>query len=117
MVAPTAVLGAVLARIAASVPPWVVLPALVGGHGSLDLFVAQVGPSGSGKGASDATARAMLDLDIGVEQPRSTGAGSGEGIAHLFAKRTRDGVERHTTAALLTIPEVDTLAALRGRQG
>src|SRR5699024_9434577 len=39
------------------------------------------------------------------------------GIAHLFAKRTRDGVERHTTAALLTIPEVDTLAALRGRQG
>jgi hypothetical protein len=118
--APWAVLGVVLARVAARTPPFVVLPALVGGHGSLNLYVAIVGPSGAGKGAAERTAGDAVDVG-----PITTASvGSGEGIAHLYARRVRataadgkPGVEQHTTAVLLSVPEIDTLAALGGRQG
>ncbi|MBM0233369.1 hypothetical protein JNW91_16805 [Micromonospora sp. STR1_7] len=111
--APWATLGVVLARVVAATPPFVVLPALVGGHGSLNLYVAIVGPSGAGKGAAERTAADAVE----VGALTSASVGSGEGIAHLYAKRTRQGVERHTDAVLLSVPEIDTLSALGGRQG
>ena len=43
--------------------------------------------------------------------------GSGEGIAHMFMKRTRQGVEQHTAAVLFDVAEIDTLAALDARRG
>lgn len=111
--APWATLGVVLARVVAATPPFVVLPALVGGHGSLNLYVAIIGPSGAGKGAAERTAADAVTVG-GIT---TASVGSGEGIAHLYARRTRQGIERHTDAVLLSVPEIDTLSALGSRQG
>lgn len=111
---PWAVLGVALVRAVVATKPWVRLPALVGGDGSLNLFVALVGPSGSGKGAAAAVAREAIDIgEIAVRH-----IGSGEGIAHLFAHRDRkNGIIRDRDAVLLNVPEVDALTALSSRQG
>jgi Bifunctional DNA primase/polymerase, N-terminal len=118
---PWAVLGVTLARVCTAVPPFVVLPALVGGHVSLNTYVGLVGPSGAGK---DAAAAAALDaIDLGPVDPVETaGVGSGEGIAHQFmtykrpTKTDPGGLAQYRKAVLLTAAEVDTLAALHRRQ-
>lgn len=110
---PWAVLGVVLARVITATPVTVVLPPLVGAEASLNTFIAIVATSGGGKGASERAAKAALTID-GID---TAGAGSGEGIAHLFAHRTKNGTERHRTAVLLSVPEIDTLAALGDRKG
>jgi hypothetical protein len=113
--APYAVLGVVLARIITSVKPFVVLPPLVGGDASLNLFVALVGRSGAGKGAAEAAATDafLLPDPVTVVQP-----GSGEGIAHAYMHRVTGGdLRQHSDAVLFTVPEVDTLTALSTRQG
>lgn len=115
MVAPTAVLGAVLARVVVATPPSVVLPPLVGGDASLNVFVALVGASGTGKGAAERVAAEALDIrsaDI-----TTSPVGSGEGIGHLYAHREKGEVVRDRDAVLFTIPEVDNLTALGNRQG
>ncbi len=111
---PWAVLGVTLVRVITSVRPFVVLPPLVGSVASLNLFVALVGPSGSGKGAAEGTAADALDVgDVHVAT-----AGSGEGIAHLYAHRDKKGeIVRDRDAVLLTVAEVDNLTALGARQG
>ncbi|MDZ5441756.1 hypothetical protein U2F26_03290 [Micromonospora sp. 4G57] len=112
--APWATLGVVLTRVVTATPPFVVLPALVGGHGSLNLFVATVGASSAGKG----TAERIGEESVDVGPITTASVGSGEGIAHLYARRVRGGgIERHTDAVLLSVPEIDTLAALGSRQG
>lgn len=111
--APWAVLGVVLARVVAVTPPNVVLPPLVGGHGSLNIFVALVGPSGAGKGAAERAAAEVVPVGDLV----TASVGSGEGLAHLYARRVRNAVERHTDNVLLTVAEVDTLTALGSRRG
>ena len=111
---PWAVLGVALARVVGVTPPFVMLPPLVGTNASLNLFVALVGPSGSGKGASEGAAADALDLpDL-----HTATTGSGKGLPHLYAHRERTaGVVRDRDAVLITIPEVDTLTALGSRQG
>lgn len=114
MCSPWALLGAVMARALATVPPWVRLPPVIGGPGSLNFFVALVGPSGTGKGAADSLAAEVLPEDVYIGQ-----AGSGEGLAHQYAhveKQSGDTVlDRHSV--LFSVPEVDTLTALGGRTG
>lgn len=110
---PWAVLGVILARVTVAVPPWVVLPPLVGTQASMNLFVALVAPSGGGKGAAESCAADA----IGLGPVDSAGVGSGEGIAHLFARRTKDGMERIREAVLMRVAEIDTLAALGDRKG
>ena len=115
MISRWALLGVVLARTACSVPPNVVLPPIIGGDGSLNLFVALVGPSGSGKSAVLAAAADAVAADGFGSAP----VGSGEGISRSFAyRRVKDQVlvwqERQV---LFTAAEVDGLAALAGRQG
>lgn len=61
-VAPWALLGVTLARVIAVVPPGVVLPAMVGSHGSLNLFVGIVGRSGAGKGTAESAAADAVPL-------------------------------------------------------
>lgn len=111
--APWAVLGCAMARVIATIPPFVVLPPLVGGHGSLNIFVGLIGESGSGKGAATAVAADAVFLE-GVFQAN---LGSGEGLSHLFAKRTREGVERLRESVLVTVQEIDTMTALGSRNG
>lgn len=122
--APLAVLGVVLARVVAATPANVVLPAIIGGEASLNLFLALVAPSGGGKGISERAAGAAVDLSAAIESGdgrdfRETGPGSGEGIGHIFVRRdNRKGeIIQHTFAALLSAPEVDTIAGLKGRNG
>jgi hypothetical protein len=114
---PWAVLGVVLARVAAVAPPRVVLPAMVGGQASLNPYVGLVGPAGAGKGAAEAAAADAIqlgDVEVGA-------LGSGEGLVHLFMRRLSDkdggGQVQHHEAVLLSVPEIDTLTALGARQG
>lgn len=130
-VAPLAVLGVALARVIAHTPPDVVLPAFVGSQASLNLFVALVGRSGQGKGGAEQAGMSVLDI---ANPLTPASVGSGEGIPHLFVRAEKvweeyegkDGkphrrqvfqVKQHTTSALLSVPEVDTIAALAGRAG
>jgi hypothetical protein len=52
-VGPWALLGCVLVRVVAAVPPNVVLPAMIGGNASLNLFLGVVSVSGGGKGTAE----------------------------------------------------------------
>lgn len=123
LASPWSVLGACLARALATVPPWITLPPIIGGPGSLNCFWALVGRSGAGKGASEACAAALvpLDSDIAVWP-----AGSGEGLAHAYIRKAtpkeRDeaeagGIIRERISAVFSVPEVDTLSSISGRQG
>lgn len=123
MVAPAAVLGAVLARAVCAVPYTVHLPPLVGGKGSLNSFVAIVGPSGAGKGASCAVAAELVPLGPLIP---SVELGSGEGMAHQFCRPAKTNELEHdevdargmywkTRSVLFNASEVDSLAALGAR--
>ncbi|WVX89127.1 DNA primase/polymerase [Gordonia phage Hibiscus] len=113
---PWSVLGVALARALAQVPPWITLPPVIGGKGSLNTFVALVGRSGAGKGTSEAAAADLVPVDdtIGMLP-----VGSGEGLAHAYVRRqpgTRDMV-RERQSVMFSVPEVDTLTAIGGRNG
>ncbi|NQE88667.1 hypothetical protein [Nocardia terpenica] len=121
MSGPWSTLGVVLARAVASVPPTVQLPATVGGAASLNLFVALVGPSGAGKGASESAAREAVVFTNHWGQTMEvaeTPLGSGEGIARTFRPAgTDEDAPNPIDRMLFTVPEVDTLSSLIGRQG
>jgi hypothetical protein len=113
-VAPWAVLGCVLARVVTATEPSIVLPPLIGGQASLNLFVGLVGPSGSGKGAAERVAAECLS----VGPITSLTTGSGEGIGHAYRRRDRKGDQVEVNQAVLfSVPEVDTLSALGARKG
>jgi len=114
MISPWTLLGVSLLRVLATIPPHVVLPPLIGGYGSLNLFVALVGPSGVGKGASESAAHDAIDY---IEDIYTAPVGSGEGIAHQYAHRDRNGITRDRDSVLFEVSEVDTLTALGNRQG
>ncbi len=114
MTSPLAVLGVVLTRVLVAVSPEYVLPPLVGGHGSLNQFLAIVGSSGSGKGAAETAGADAVDVVSYIDVQT---AGSGEGLVRLFGHRDKDEVFRDRQAVLLSVPEVDNLVALRSRQG
>lgn len=123
LTSPWSALGCCIARVIATIPPWITLPPFIGGKGSLNTFVAIVGHSGQGKGSSENIGELLVPLPAGVgELP----AGSGEGLAHAFVHRAgpkekdladENGIIRDRTACIFSIPEVDTLTAVGGRQG
>lgn len=106
-----AVFGAVLLRVSATTEPTVQLPGIIGGRASINLLGAFVSPSGGGKGISDKVARLAWPAPI-IERP----IGSGEGIAATFVPPKKEGVEP-ITRAIISVPEIDTLAGLASRQG
>jgi hypothetical protein len=114
-VSPLAMLGVSLARVTAMVPPSVQLPPLVGDNASLNLFIGLVGPSGEGKGTAERAAKAAFRTGPIF----TTGIGSGEGINHMFGFYDKDSrstvMQRHSV--LFSVPEIDSLAALGGRNG
>lgn len=117
-VGPWAVLGITLARIIAMIPPFVVLPPLVGGHASLNLFVGVVGTSGDGKGGAEAAADDIINSSETIQKLT---VGSGEAIAHAFMHRRQNEqtkvweVHQHTERVLFSVSEIDTLGALHSR--
>jgi hypothetical protein len=113
--APWAVLAVVLARVVGACDPGLVLPPLIGGRASLNLYVALVGASGAGKDSALAVAEDAVPL-VGVTLPL-VHPGSGEGIAHAYMRRDKGDLVQHTHRVLLVAPEVDSLGALANRRG
>lgn len=119
-VGPWALLGAVLARAAASVPPSVVLPPTRGADASLNVFVALCGESGSGKSATMEAAREFLDATGGTADFLETSPGSGEGLlaAYVYNRQERGKapeVVQIRLSVLLDADEVGSLGALAAR--
>ena len=110
-----AVLGIALSLVACTVPPNVVLPAIVGSYASLNMFVAVVGRSGSGKSAAIAAARSAV-VTYGYPM---VPLGSGEGITRAYAYRRPKDIELTWVerSVLFTSTEVDAMAALGSRAG
>jgi hypothetical protein len=108
-VAPWALLYAILLRAVATTGPHVMLPGPPA-PASLNMGVVLVGRSGSGKGVADKLSRVLWPADIHEE-----GLGSGQGVAELF-KEQKDPEDR-ITRALITVSEIDHLAALNAGQG
>ena len=81
-VGPWAMFGVCAAVAVSSVPPYVVLPPLVGHYAPLNLFVALVGKSGSIKSAAIRAAFDWLNVN---PPPNTKKPGSGEGLAKCFA--------------------------------
>jgi hypothetical protein len=108
-VAPWAVLFGVLLRVAASTPPNVQLPPIVGHRASLNLLCAFVGKSGDGKGISAKVAALAWPNEI-LTLP----VGSGQGIAEIFTKRDdSDEIQ----PVIFDAPEIDTLTGLAKAKG
>lgn len=116
LVSPWGMLGAVLTRTLCAVGPHVVLPPLVGSHGSLNLFLAVVGPSGAGKDAANAAARDAIDLGL-VTPQHEAAPGSGEGIARAYVYRDSGVLVTARTSVLFLTNEVDGLTAVGQRAG
>lgn len=119
-VAPYAVLGAVLRRAIALVPPSVQLPPIVGDAASVNLYTVSVGRSGQGKDAANGVARAAIvfvdaDDEVVEDPPAAVGVGSGEGLAK--ALRPSDDESATATHVNLEVPEISTLGALADRKG
>jgi hypothetical protein len=115
---PWGVLGGVLAQIVAATGPNVRLPAILGGEGSLNLFLAFVGASGDGKGGSMAVARHAVEIPWDTRADKIM-PGSGEGLVGVYAVAKKERGEPWRTVrirdrALIDCPEVDTMKALGG---
>lgn len=87
MVQPWAVLAATMVRLACEVPPTVVLPPVIGGKKSLNLYVALVGGPSAGKSAAKGVSDACGDLlsRMGGWTSDEVKPGSGEGLIKSFA--------------------------------
>lgn len=85
LVSADAVLACVLARVTQHIPWEYALPPIIGGKASPNLFVALIGPSGTGKGGARRAADELLGIQPDPQRPENEGPlGSGEGIVSLF---------------------------------
>lgn len=124
LVAPDAVLGAILARVAAITPHMVEIPAIVGSPIGLTYYVGIVGPSSAGKSAAAAVAGELLPAPDHILDRLPIGSGEGF-VDILFDLVTEEGengkkrkVKRQTRhAAIFHIDEGAVLADLGNRQG
>lgn len=126
-VAPLGLLTVGIARALACLPPCYVLPAVVGSAAPLNFFFALVGPSGAGKGATEELADQVFPMPQSVRQDLHIGRpGSSEGLAKMYGslknEKDEDGQKRLVAAfshtrVLASLPEVDSLDALMGRDG
>jgi hypothetical protein len=104
-----AVLGGVLAYIAARVPYGLGLPPIVGAEAGLALLVSVVGPPGTGKSSGVSVAGELLTYD-----PRLVivPSGSGEGIAETFYDTVMETDERGKTRAVRKLTKHNTLVVV-----
>ena len=108
MVSPWATFGGVLAIVASQIAPHVVLPAIVGGVASLNIFVGLVGGSGSGKDAALAVAMNLVRRNASVPIHE---IGTGQGIDSTYTSAGKTGPFQFCDSALFTLTEIDMLAA------
>jgi hypothetical protein len=121
VVAPWAVLGALLVRAVCVVQPSTLLPAIVGSRASLNLFLGLVGPSGSGKGIARAVAGDAVGF--GDRTIEHFPIGTGEGIAATYMKFTKGTrteppeLVQYRFRALFHADEIDGVRAIAARNG
>jgi len=125
LVAPDAVFGAILTRVAAITPHTVELPPIIGASVGLTFFSALVGPPESGKSAAAAVAAELLPAPSKVHDRLPIG--SGEGFAECLFEMVSEPdektgkpvkVKRQTrNAAIFHIDEGATLGDLGSRTG
>ena len=110
-VSPDAVLAVILCRVAASLPPGIVLPV----RGTLDFISALIGDSGTGKSRAMTTATDLLP-DIGTDYD-GVPIGSGEGIASVYVGKVDDSGTNPPlrTASLFYVDEGSQLLTLSRR--
>lgn len=124
LVAPDAVLGSVLTRIAAISPHSIELPPIVGSPMGLTLFVAIVGPPEAGKSASTGVATELVVAPGHVVDGLPIGSGEGlvEVLFEVLEEPDETGkmrkVKRQTRhAALFRVDEGSVVADMGGRNG
>jgi hypothetical protein len=78
------VLGGLLCRIAALVPPHLQANTGVGSPASLNMFAGLLGPSGSGKSSASHVPKQLLPVPKGLDFLDGAPLGSGEGIAEAY---------------------------------
>jgi len=121
-----AVLGCVLARIAAFTPPCWKLPAIVGAEATLATYTVLVGPSGAGKSSAKDAAIDLLPTTLNTVAD-DLPLGSGEGLIESYfdfveedkpSGKGTNRVKRQTRhGAFLTLDEGQALADLGARKG
>lgn len=119
-----AVLAAVLARVALSVPHHVTLPALVGAPATFDFFAGVVSRPGTGKSTSDRLADELWPIDGAKVDRRPLGSGEGLIEAYLGDVEVEgDGGKKHTErrqvldGILFHLDEGQALAEVASRSG
>lgn len=121
----SAVLLATLARVAATIPPQFVLPAISGSQASLNFIVGLVARSGGGKSTAVDVARDIFPIvreDVVADVP----PGSGEGMIELYFEQVPEeqpsggtkNVKRKTkSGALIYLDEGQALSEMGNRKG
>lgn len=117
---PWAMLGVEVVRGLCALPAHVVLPPIIGGRVSPNLFVGIAAESGGSKGAATNAGWDFLAIE---PAPELWDAGTGEGFIQLYGmEEGPKGAKRwvrnpDVRAVLLDVPEVAGLAALKSRPG
>lgn len=129
MVSADAVLACTLARIVQHIPYQYFIPPIVGGKSTPNLFVALIGPSGTGKGGARRAADDLLGHIPAMRDNAVTEGplGSGEGIVSLFYEYPKDpddpegkpgkNLELYYRGVMILDEEGSALAELIKRQG
>ncbi len=126
MIAPDALLGAVLARVCLNTDHRIVLPAIVGRTGTLNVTVGIAGPSGAGKGSVADESQSLIGTPA-LAADYHTGdapAGSGEGMVAAFFDERPDPDDKRRRllvqvrqGMLIRVDEGETLRTLGDRKG
>lgn len=111
---PWGVLGYCAAMALTLAPPDLQLPGIIGGNGSLNLFVALASRSGGGKSSSHAVAEWLIAGSATVPQRN---VGSGEGMIDAYRRPKSDEEPGNYTAWLFNADEIDAFTAHGSRSG
>lgn len=115
MVSPWALLLAVTARAISASSPLLQIPAYVGTRTSLNIFVAMVGTSSSGKTAAASVASEVLEISPWTDLRNPS---SGEGLVALFAHIAKGGEPGEIRDRVLSqIDEIGILGSQQDRSG
>ena len=125
LVGPYAVLGCVLARVAAFTPPSTCLPGVVGSRAPLSLYIALRARSGGGKSSPAACAADLVPhVPPGCVGPVALGSGEGLVEAYMELAEKEDGAGKKTKVktqtkhgALFMLDEGQMLAEIGSRKG
>lgn len=120
-----AVLLFTLARLAATIPPQIRLPPIVGGAASLNFLGSVIGTSGSGKTSAGDVARELAPInrtDVVADIPLGSGEGLAEQYFEWISEEQPDGkrkqVKRQTKSALyMYLDEGEALGEMGNRKG